>query len=225
MTTDAPNSPSTSAGATGRLITVSAPYGTGGSVIAPELADRLGVPSLDRWTASVTEARRRGERLSVREARATPVHHLIACLSHAAPAGPTQSPPTPRAHHQLVRREAEADIHRFAAAGKGVILGRGAALVLGKGCGYHVRLDGPPERRLARGAEIEGVGLHEAKAHMRAADKARAAFVRRLYGVNPADPSLYHLVIDSTVMPVEPVVELILTAAREAARAPAATGS
>ena len=46
------------------------------------------------------------------------------------------------------------------------------------------------------------------------ADKARTAYVRRLYRCDPADPSLYHLVIDSTAMPLDTVVELILTAAR-----------
>ncbi len=38
----------------------------------------------------------------------------------------------------------------MAADGEGVILGRGAAVVLGKGRGFHVRLDGPPGRRAAR---------------------------------------------------------------------------
>jgi cytidylate kinase len=208
------------------LITVSATYGSGGSVVAPTLAQRLGVPFLERLTTSggtFVEATSSRERLAVGEDKAAPVHHLLASLSHAAPAGPTQSPPPPRAHHQYVRREAEADIRRLAAAGGGVILGRGAAVVLGKDSGYHVRLDGPPEARTARGAAIEHVGLDEAKAHMRAADKARTAYVRRLYGVDPADASLYHLVIDSTVMSIDAVVELILAAAREADRTPATT--
>jgi cytidylate kinase len=227
MTAHAPNSPSAAAHVTGRLITLSALYGTGGSVIAPMLAERLGVPFMRRCAPSETpviEARRWGERLSASEARATPVHRLLACLSHAAPAGPTQSPPPPHTHQRLQCGETEADIHRMAATGEGVILGRGAAVVLGKVCGYHVRLDGPPERRVARGAAIEGIAEREARRHMRAADKARAAYVSRLYGVDPADPSLYHLVIDSTVMPVEAVVELILMAARDAAQTPAAAG-
>ena len=40
------------------------------------------------------------------------------------------------------------------------------------------------------------------------------AYVRRLYRCDPADPSLYHLVIDSTAIPLDTVIELILTAAR-----------
>jgi hypothetical protein len=167
VTAHAHSVPSTDAGASGRLITVSATYGSGGSVVAPALAQRLGVPFLQRLTTSrgdLTEAMSLGERLSAEEAKTTPVHHLLASLSHALPAGPTQSPPPPRAHHQVLRREAEANILRLAATRGGVILGRAAAVVLGKDRGYHVRLDGPPARRAARGAVIEGIGLSESRA-------------------------------------------------------------
>ncbi|HEY6297069.1 MAG TPA: cytidylate kinase family protein, partial [Streptosporangiaceae bacterium] len=97
--------------------------------------------------------------------------------------------------------------------GGGVILGRAAAVVLGKDRGFHVRLDGPAARRVSRGAEIEGISAAEAQVRLRAADKARVAYVRRLYRTDPADPSLYHLVIDSTAIPVDTVIELILVAA------------
>ena len=43
---------------------------------------------------------------------------------------------------------------------------------------------------------------------------AGSAYVRRLYRCDPADASLYHLVIDSTAIPLDTVTELILTAAR-----------
>jgi cytidylate kinase len=87
-------------------------------------------------------------------------------------------------------------------------------VVLGKDRGFHVRLDGPPERRVAQGAVVEGVTEEQARARLRAADKARIAYVRRLYRCDPADASLYHLVIDSTAMPLETVIEVIVTAAR-----------
>ena len=98
--------------------------------------------------------------------------------------------------------------------GGGVILGRAAAVVLGKDRGFHVRLDGPPARRIALGAAIEGVSQEQARAHMHTADTARTAYVRRLYRADPADASLYHLVIDSTAIPLDAVIELILAATR-----------
>jgi cytidylate kinase len=67
------------------------------------------------------------------------------------------------------------------------------------------------DHRLAQGAAIEGVSIDEARAHMIAADKDRTAYVRRLYRSDAARASLYHLVIDSTTIPLETVVELIRT--------------
>ena len=39
-----------------RLVTVSASYGAGGAVVAPALADRLGVPFLQRATTSAARS-------------------------------------------------------------------------------------------------------------------------------------------------------------------------
>ena len=91
-----------------------------------------------------------------------------------------------------------------------MILGRGAAVVLGKKLGFHVRLDGPPALRVVQGAAIEGIEIDEARRHLDAADRARVAYVRRLYRADPADPRHYHLVIDSTAIPLDTVTEVIL---------------
>jgi cytidylate kinase len=195
-----------------RLITVSAAYGAGGSVVAPELAERLGVPFVDRvtGTANPSTPPTLNEGLSAEGTGATPVHRLLGSLSHAMPAGPTLSPPTHRHHDDEIRQAAEEEVFALAVGGGGVVLGRAAAIVLGLDGGFHVRLDGPPHRRLAQGAAVEGVSIEEARAHMQAADKARTSYVRRLYGVDPAAARHYHLVVDSTAIPLSAVVELIL---------------
>ena len=199
-----------------RLVTVSASYGAGGSVVAPALAKRLGVPFLQRATTSTggrsSEPEPCFERLEPGEARLTPAHRLLSSLTHAMPTGPTQSPPPSRHQDESLRRHCEEDIRRLADADAGVILGRGAAIVLGKDRGFHVRLDGPPGRRAVQGAEIEEIGEDQARRHLEASDRARTAYVRRLYRCDPADPRHYHLVIDSTALPLETVVEIILQA-------------
>jgi len=206
-----------------RLITVSAAYGAGGSVVAPALARRLGLPFLQRVTTSEGHPAEPGpcdEQLTEEEVKATPVHRLLAHFTQAMPAGPTQSPPSTHHQDEHLRGHGEAGIHRLLAAGGGVILGRAAAVVLGKDRGFHVRLDGPAERRVAQGAVVEGISEEQARARLRAADKARTAYVRRLYRADPADPALYHLVIDSTAIPLEVVTELVLAAARAHAGMP-----
>jgi cytidylate kinase len=198
-----------------RLVTVSASYGAGGSVVAPALAKRLGVPFLQRATTSTGGSSGPEpcfERLEPGEAKLTPAHRLLAALTQAAPAGPTQSPPP--SHHQdaSLRQHCEEGIRRLADAGAGVILGRGAAVVLGKERGFHVRLYGPPGPRAAQGAAIEAISQEEARRHMDAADRARDAYVRRLYRADPADARHYHLMMDSTAIPLDSVVEIILQA-------------
>jgi cytidylate kinase len=198
-----------------RLVTVSASYGAGGSVVAPALAERLGVPFLRRVTTSTGDIDGPEpcfERLAPDEVHITPVHRLLASLTDAMPVGPTQSPPSVHHQDESLRRDCEEDIRRVAAAGAGVILGRGAAVVLGKDRGFHVRLDGPPALRVVQGAAIESVDPEQARRHMDAADRARTAYVRRLYRADPADLRHYHLLIDSTAIPLDTVVEMVLLA-------------
>jgi cytidylate kinase len=108
----------------------------------------------------------------------------------------------------------EASIARVAETGGGVILGRAAAIVLaGRPGAFHVRLDGPPDRRAARATAIEGIDEDVARSRMTETDQARARYVTRLYGRDLDDPRLYHLVVDSTVLPLDFCVELIAGAA------------
>jgi cytidylate kinase len=208
-----------------RLVTVSASYGAGGAVVAPALAERLGVPFVQRATNSAGGVGAAGpcvEPLTRDESNLTPASWLLACLTAAMPAGPTQSAPPSRHQDEDLRRYCEQDIRRLGDAGAGVILGRGAAVVLGKGRGFHVRLDGPPQARVAQGAAIEGISVEQARRHLEAADRARDTYVRRLYRTDPADPRHYHLVIDSTALPLDAVTEIIL---RALARSPGQLGA
>jgi len=184
-------------------------------VVAPALAERLGVPFLQRATTSTggtSGPEPCFERLEPEEAALTPAHRLLASLTQTVPLGPTQSPPPAHLQDQSLRQYCEEGIRRLAADQSGVILGRGAAVVLGRDRGFHVRLDGPPSRRIVQGAAIEAVSPEEARRRMGTADRARDAYVRRLYRANPADAKHYHLVIDSTAIPLDAVTEVILQA-------------
>lgn len=198
-----------------RLVTISASYGAGGSVVAPALAKRLGVPFLQRATSSAGTANEPEpcfERLEKHEADLVPAHRLLSAFANMTAVGPSVSP-LPSAHDEYsLRRYCEDGIRQLASDQAGVILGRGAAIVLGRELGFHVRLDGPPGRRLVQGAVIEGISQDEARRHMAAADRARDAYVRRLYRANAADNKHYHLVIDSTAIPLDAVTEIIARA-------------
>jgi cytidylate kinase len=95
-----------------------------------------------------------------------------------------------------------------------VILGRAAAVPLaGYPGAFHVRLDGPVDRRARRGSIWERVDLQTAKAHLAETDTARSRALRRLYGRDPSDPTLYHLVVDATTIAADALTEVIAAAA------------
>ena len=112
------------------------------------------------------------------------------------------------------RRETERLIKEHSQGGA-VILGRAGAVILrDRPDALHVRLDGPVERRVAQAMRIEGLSQPDAERLRKEGDRAREAYVRHFYNCDAKDPSLYHLVIDSTALAPETVVEIIVTAAR-----------
>jgi cytidylate kinase len=107
------------------------------------------------------------------------------------------------------RAETEEFIAAAAESG-GVILGRGGQVILRGRPG--VLLGGPREARIRQGMEIEGVDRTTVERRQQANDRARAEYVRRSYGVDPLDPNLYHLVLDSPALGLDTCVDLVVAA-------------
>jgi cytidylate kinase len=202
------------------VVTLSASYGAGGSQVGPRLAERLGLPFLDRAIPTAV-----AERLAVPLADAL-VHDeavrsvLERLLLRFAPAAQTfaGATPAPEIVDERSYLRCTEDVIRERAARGCVILGRAAAVVLRDEPGaLHVRLDGPPERRIAQGMAGEGIDRETAERHMRETDRARETYVQQFYGVDARDAALYHLVIDSTVLSLDACVALIAAAAADRA--------
>jgi hypothetical protein len=200
------------------VVTFSAAYGAAGAEVAPAVAERLGLPFHDRAIPAQV-AGRLG--VSVEEAEANDetvvrgLWRLVASLGTMPdPVGgvlPTSSLPDARAYRQQTERV----LAEICESAGGVVLGRAGALVLrDRPDVLHVRLDGPPERRLAAAVARSGRSAAEVRRDMEANDRTREAYVRHFYRCDPAAARHYHLVIDSTAVPVETVVELVVTAAR-----------
>jgi hypothetical protein len=203
------------------LIALSASYGAGGSRIGPALAERLGVPFVDRAIPTAV-----AEQLSV------PLDEAIAHDEQTAPSfiermlggflgsdtgAPTPLPAQPMSGEDF-RRATEEVLCQQAETGEGVILGRGGAVVLrADPRTLRVRLDGPVERRIRQAMRIQNVDEETARQTVRRLDRAHAAYLKQFYGVDVDDPALYHVRLDSTALPLEACVELIVLAARSLA--------
>jgi hypothetical protein len=200
------------------VVTVSASFGAGGAEIAPAVAERLGLPFHDRVIPAQV-AGRLGVPVAEAEANdetvARGLWRLVSSLGTMPdPVGgvlPTSTLPDERAY----RLQTERVLGEIAAGPGGVVLGRAAAMVLrDRADVLHVRLDGPPDRRLADAVAHSGRPEDEVRAARDAADRARVAYVRHFYRCDPGEARHYHLVVDSTAIPHATVVDLVVSAAR-----------
>jgi cytidylate kinase len=204
------------------VLTISASFGCGGSVITPLLAERFKLPFVDRLlTVDVAEeaardlggAVRSSEGLTEDEKAASPGNRLFTYLARAASVGTITSPMVLIDSDDELRERAEEGLAGIAGGGGAVVLGRAAAVVLaGRRRAMHVRLDGPADRRVRAAAIIDGVPENVVAEQQAQTDRSRELWVKRLYRADPTDPKWYHLWVDATRFNNDGVIELISTA-------------
>jgi cytidylate kinase len=200
------------------VVTISAPYGCGGAEVAPTVAERLGLPFHDRAIPAQV-ATRLGVPVAEAEANDETVvrgmWRLVASLGTMPDPVGGVMPMSAVPDERVYRQQTERVLGEIADGAGGVVLGRGGALVLRERADVlHVRLDGPEDRRLSAAIARSGRSRDEVRRELEANDRSREAYVRHFYRCDPADARHYHLVIDSTALPLDTVVDLVVTAAR-----------
>ena len=205
-------------------VTISAGYGAAGSIIAPKVAEQLGLTLLDRaisvevaaqLNVSVAEAEAGAPNRSFIERLMT----FMSPLASDALGTPTDVEATNASagltdEATLFRDEAER-IMRTAFAGGAVVLGRaGAAAFRDAPDILRVRLFGPAAARAQRVQTAQHTDRASVLKQLKQVDHARDQYVRRLYRISVDDPSVFHLQIDSTALSIDACVELIVTAYR-----------
>ena len=199
----------------GRVVTISASYGAGGSVIGPGLAKALDVPFMDRAVpARATSGVHRATESAADEERTSSlIERVMATFANMPDAfAPGAAPAPAKPPDEELRTEIEARVRAFVADhGAGVILGWGATVLLPDA--FHVRLRGPVERRLLQAMRIEGIDREEAERRQQDTDRVRGQYLKRMHGRDVKDLSLFHLVLDSTALSVDDSVQLLATAA------------
>lgn len=99
---------------------------------------------------------------------------------------------------------------QLAALGNVVLIGRGSSIVTRKLPDVlHVRLVGSLEARVRRLAENRGMTRKSALDFIQQHDLGRRRFVKKYFGEDVANSQLYHLVINTDLVPTEAVAEML----------------
>jgi len=198
------------------VVTISSAYGALGSEVGRAVASELDVPFLDRAIPAAV-----AEKLAVPleeaenrdEALASFFERLLSSFVIMGSVYGSAVPPVDVPDEAAFRAATEQTILDHASSGNAVIVGRGGMIVLASHPHVlRVRLSGPLEARIEQAVARYGLDPDEARRQERASDGARAAWVRRLYGRDVTDPSLYDLVINATKLGVQECVALIVAA-------------
>jgi cytidylate kinase len=213
------------------VVTIAATYGAGGSIIGPAVAERLGLPFVDRAIpTSVAEKIHAPLMTALADdsAGSTAVGRLLnSALNYS---GLFAGVPWPAADLGVPDvAQTEVVIRRLADTDGAVILGRAGVFVLEhrRDC-LHVRLDGEVEARRKAAMAHEGLDYKVAARLQETTDYARRSYVSHFYprAGDWDDPCHYHMVLDSTAISVDTCVEIITTAARDLfARSRTASGA
>lgn len=204
-------------------MTLAALYGAGGSVIGPRVADRLGVPFLDRAISSSVAARAGIPETALAEAEEEPRSRWDRVADALGRASPPSGASGQVERLDLEERRLRGEIERFLADASrtgGVVLGRGGAVVLASVPGaLHVYLGGARDGRIERVMALNGIDRAAAARRVKSNDQARRDYVRSTYGIEGDNPTLYHLMIDAIALGVDVCVDLIVAASESLARA------
>ena len=207
-------------------VTISASFGAGGNIIGPAVADKLGLPFLDRAIPAAVAGRLSvplQSALALDDKAPTGWNRLAQAFAFGAAPLLTNPIPEEILDPGRFREETETVMRRVADSTGGVFLGRAGMVVLKERPDVlRVRLDGPVDARIANLVR-DGLSEDEARAMQKDVDGAREAYAKVFYGARQSDASLYHVILDTTALDFETCSEIIVAAAR--ARLSKATGT
>jgi cytidylate kinase len=182
------------------IITISRQIGAGETTIAPAVAERLGWETLDHkiLDRQVEEAGATLPRVAHYDERAPGV---IETWRH---------PIEPQKYFQALKRV----MREIAARGNVIVVGRGGNFLLAEPGALHVRLVADLAFRIQRVMELRWVNEGPAREIIEKCDRERAAFVRHYFDADVNDPLHYDMVLNTSRLGIEGVIETLTNEAR-----------
>jgi cytidylate kinase len=193
------------------VVTIFGTYGAGAKQVGQGVAHRLGLPYFG--PAFSSEAIEGGPE-DVREHEAEFLTKMMAVLAAAFGVNVFPHDDSVQRHKQELIEENIRQVQGCAHLG-GVMVGRhGALLLADRPNTVHVLLTGSVEDRIERAAMESGIAREHAARRLEREDHVRADMAIALFDWDPRTPDRYDLVINTSRIPLDGVVEAILAAVR-----------
>jgi cytidylate kinase len=198
------------------IVTISNQYGSGALEIAERVAAELGYAYVDRQLPVVVAKRLRVRPDAVEaneNAAPTLGERFLTGLERATPELGAAS--AVEDFDEEVLRAVQEAVREYAERGDAVIVGRGAAAILGaRPDVLRVFLHAPRDWRIAHICKSTGASRAVAESELDRVDRARTEYLRQWYGLAFGDPRNYDLCIDVSRFTPPQCTSLIVTATR-----------
>lgn len=188
------------------IVTVSRQSGSRGSYFGSRLAQRLGYQRLHREAIDLI-CKSSGYRKRVIESLDGTVRGRLELLAESILTG--QSVDLTDYARQLCQV-----LLSVSELGGVVLMGRGGSFMLGPKRGFHMRIVCPRERRIENLVKYKSMTADEAAATVDRSDEDRRRFVVELFDSDIDDPCQYDLVVNSSLIDVEEMVEVAAVAVK-----------
>ena len=195
------------------VITISRQFGAGGWSLAKKLCDRFGFELI---TEEVIDNLARKAKVSPDWLRAVEKEagsKLLSAISSVVSTGLFYRSPSPEAEGYEQRRYIDFLTRVMGAmADKGgyVLVGRGAQFVLkGHPRAFHVMLAGEYEDRVQFLMKTYSLSRSEAEESIKEKERQRASVASKIFETDVNDPKLYHVVLNTSLVPFEWAVEAV----------------
>lgn len=189
------------------VVTLSRDFGSLGKIVAKQLAERLGLRCCDRYILKEVARRAHVDR------------ELVKILDEHA------SDIKGRWWKRLLKKkgfshkEYQQNLVKTAFAVSrmgGVIIGRGANLILGDKRAFRVRIIGSVEKCAERVAARDNIDFKAATKLVKKVNKDRAKYIAKLFNTDINDPASYDIVLNSDRYNEQQMVELFIDALEKA---------
>jgi cytidylate kinase len=203
------------------IITISRQYGAGGSEVAQRVASALNWKVVDNELVEEVAARAGLPAADVaeREERvASFAERLARTLAAATPelfASPVPGGTVPKLQEADLVRITETVVAEVAARGRVVLVGRAAPAVLARERdSLHVQLVAPRPFRIQAAAARLGQDPSKVGGIVDETDSMRARYLRQYYRRDWYDPVNYHMVLNTGLLGIDGVTEVIVGEAK-----------